>query len=130
VVRWEKTGIIWWSLCDMFPMAFNYSVMDFKLRPKLAYHFIEKSQQAFALMAVRTEVGGELSLYAANDTLEAKTVTYTVTAYNEACEAAAIASGIITQAKNSASLIQRIAQPDAPQMWIIRWREKRHWLAR
>lgn len=123
VVRWEKTGIIWWSLCDMFPMAFNYSVMDYKLRPKLAYHFIEKSQQPFALMAVRTEVGGELALYAANDTLEAKKVSYTVTAYNEACEAAAIASGIITQAKNSASLIQRMAEPDAPELWIIRWQD-------
>ena len=74
-------------------------------------------------MAVRTEVGGELALYAANDTLEAKKVSYTVTAYNEACEAAAIASGIVTQAKNSASLIQRMAEPDAPQMWIIRWQD-------
>ena len=37
--------------------------------------------------------------------------------------AAAIASGIVSQAKNSASLIQRMAEPDAPELWIIRWQD-------
>lgn len=123
VNRWTKTGILWWSLTDMWPMIFNYSVSDYEFNKKLAYHWIRQSQQEFALMAVRKEFGGELALYAANDTLQPHTVEYTVTAYDECGKGRFIASGICRQEKNSASLIQRIAESDKPELWIMCWKE-------
>ena len=123
--RWEKTGIIWWSLCDMFPMGFNYSVMDCELNPKLAYHWIRNSQLELLLMAVRMETDGELSLYAANDTLEDKRFTYTVTQYDGEGRGQIIASGTAQQKANSSSLIQRIAEPEEPSLWIIRYSDGR-----
>ena len=56
VCRWSKTGVIWWSLMDMFPMLFNYSVIDCEYNRKLPYYWIQKSQQEFALMGVRKAI--------------------------------------------------------------------------
>lgn len=121
VSRPEKSGVIWWSLMDMFPMLFNYSVIDSDGKRKLPYYWIQSSQQEFALMAVRKEIGGELALYAANDTLCDRTAEYTVTAYNEDLTYRTVASGICRQRKNSVSLIQRIAESEEPQLWVIKW---------
>ncbi|MBQ9760526.1 MAG: hypothetical protein IJW16_04170, partial [Clostridia bacterium] len=123
ISRPAKTGLIWWSLMDMFPMLFNYSIIDCDYNRKLPYYWIQKSQQEFALMGVRRELDGELALYAVNDTLDAHTVEYTVTAYDEDLTSRTVAMGICKQEKNSASLIQRIAEGDKPQLWIIKWRE-------
>ncbi len=120
-VRWDKTGVVWWSLCDMWPMAFNYSVMDYQLNPKLPYFWIEKSQQEFLLAAVRTELNGEFSLYAFNDTLEKRKVSYSVKAYDQSGSSRTVATGIVTQDKNSSSLIQRIYNPEEAELWIITW---------
>ena len=106
---------------DMFPMLFNYSVIDCYGGRKLPYYWIQTSQQEIALMAVRKEIGGELALYAANDTLLDCKSEYTVTAYNEDMTHRTIASGIFAQKKNSSSLIQRVAEDDKPQLWIIKW---------
>ena len=43
------------------------------------------------------------------------------TAYGEDLSSRVIASGICRQAKNSVSLIQRIAESEEPMLWIIRW---------
>lgn len=64
------------------------------------------------------------ALYAANDNLYTHTAEYTVTAYDESGTGRIIASGICRQQKNSSSFIQRIAESETPQLWIIRWREK------
>lgn len=123
VSRPEKTGLIWWSLMDMFPMLFNYSVIDCFGGRKLPYYWIRQSHQEFALLGVRREIGGELALYAVNDTLQKHTASYTVTAYDREMSSRVIASGICSQGPNSTDLIQRIAEPDEPQLWIIRWTE-------
>ena len=120
-VRWSKTGVIWWSLCDMWPMAFNYSVMDYKLGPKLPYFWIERSQQEFLLAAVKREADGEIALYALNDTLEKRKVSYSVKAYDQSGKSRIIATGTVSQEKNSSSLIQRIYNADESELWIITW---------
>ncbi len=123
VTRWSKTGVLWWSLADMWPMLFNYSVLDSDLHKKLGYHWIRQSQQEFAIMACREEVDGELCIYAANDTLETVEAEYTITAYDENCVAKDIAFGTCKQDKNSTTLIQRVAEGDAPQLWVIKWKK-------
>ncbi len=119
--RPEKTGVIWWSLMDMWPMAFNYSVIDCDFNRKLPYFWIRSSQEEIALMAVRNELGGEVTLHAANDTLNDAIIEYTVTAYGNDLASRVIASGVVKQSKNSSSLIQRIADngETKPELWII-----------
>lgn len=116
-----KTGVIWWSLMDMWPMLFNYSVIDCNGTRKLPYYWIKHSQQEIALMGVRAEIGGDLDIYAVNDTREDSTVAYTVKAYGDDMTSRTIASGRIKQRANSAGLVQKIAEEGCPQMWIIKW---------
>ena len=123
ISRPDKTGLIWWSLMDMFPMLFNYSVIDCDYNRKLPYYWIQKSQQEFALLGVRKALDSAISLYAVNDTLQAHTVTYTVTAYGEDLSSCLLAKGRCTQEKNSTSPIQRINDDGTPQLWIIEWEE-------
>ena len=44
-------------------------------------------------------------------------------AYDKNCNAKQIASGVWRQEKNSSDLIQRIAEDEEPQLWIIKWIE-------
>lgn len=122
-VRWRKTGVIWWSLIDMWPMLFNYSVIDYSYNKKLPYFWIKNSQQEFALMAVRKEIGGSLALYAANDTLVSHTASYSVYAYNSCCEKRMIAKGVCSQEKNSTGFIENIDENVEGELLIIRWSE-------
>lgn len=66
VQKFRRTGILWWSLCDMWPMAFNYSVVDSNLKPKLTFDFVRISQQPFALMCDEAKED-EVLLHAVND---------------------------------------------------------------
>lgn len=66
--KFRRSGLIWWSLCDMWPMGFNYSVVDFNLRPKLPFYWIKASQQARVLLG-RENWAGNLELTGVNDTL-------------------------------------------------------------
>ncbi|MBQ6823800.1 MAG: hypothetical protein IJP27_04035 [Clostridia bacterium] len=117
VVRWRKSGVLWWSLMDMWPMLYNYSVIDCDGVRKLPYFFIEKAQQEFCLIATPTE--GGMALYAANDTLKTVEAAYTVTAYDAAGQRT-IASGRCRQGKNSVGLLQQLTAKE-PALWILRW---------
>lgn len=119
----RKTGVLWWSLIDMWPMLFNVSVIDCDYKRKLPYYWIRQAQQDFVIVGVRKELNGELALYAVNNTLNVHKVEYTVTAYDENCDSRQIAAGIAEQKENSSDMIQRIAEPEQPQLWIIKWEE-------
>lgn len=63
-----RTGVLWWSLLDMFPMMFNYSVVDYAMRKKLPFYWITRSQQTLCFMMDADENG--LKLKCANDSLQ------------------------------------------------------------
>jgi len=122
VKRWSKSGVLWWSLTDMWPMLFNYSVTDDQQNPKLPYFWIRQSQEPVAMMAVRVEHGGELAVYAVNDTREAAVIEYSVSAYDQGGNSRILGSGVCCQQGNSAAMTQRIAESEEPELWIIRYR--------
>ncbi len=116
----NKTGVIWWSLSDMWQMLFNYSVIDSDGKRKLPYHFIKRSQEALSLMAVRKDLSAHPSLYVVNDTRAAQTFTYTVTAVDKDCGTRTVKSGTHTQAPNSAENLGTLDVGDAACL-ILRW---------
>lgn len=71
VARPEKTGIIWWNLLDGWPQMSD-AVVDYYFTKKLAYYYIKRSQQPFAVCADEIK-SWNLNLYACNDTLQKKT---------------------------------------------------------
>lgn len=120
--RPNKTGVLWWSLIDMWPMLFNYSVVDCNYTPKLPYYWIKQAQQEVALMAVRKELEGECRLFAANDTLQKHCVNYSVTAYDPSGKANVIASGSCTMLPNCTQALCAL-HTDGAQLLVIRWEE-------
>ena len=119
--RWEKTGVIWWSLMDMWPMLFNYSVIDYDFKPKMPYYWIRQSQQPFCLMAVRMDLDGEPALYACNDTSRRITGLYRVYEMRDDGDIALFAQGRLDEAANGCRLIQRLPEGADTRLWIIRW---------
>ena len=118
--RPDKTGVIWWSLMDMWPMLFNYSVMDCNGLPKLPYYWIRQAQQEVALMAVRKDLSGKLSLYVANDTLQEQSICYTVESYDADGNHRVILVGDYAAAANASAHICELPE-EKPAMLILRW---------
>lgn len=121
VSRPEKSGVLWWSLLDMFPMLFNYSVIDSEFNRKLGYYYIRQSQQEFVLAAVRKTMNGRMVLYAINDTMKDVTAEYSITAYDKELNARTIATGTCSQKKNSYDWVNKPAESSEPELWIIKW---------
>lgn len=117
--RETKTGVLWWSLIDMWEMAFNYSVIDSDGVRKLPYYFIKESSREVLAMCVNANEASEPWLLVANDTLSSVELSYTVTAYDASGSGVIIASGSATVEENSTARITAIEPlEDAPLLII------------
>lgn len=121
VMRWTKTGVLWWSLADMWPMLFNYSLADCDGRPKLPFYWIRQSQRDLALMAVRKVLGEAATLYAANDTLAVQSGDYCITSYDTSGEATPHSHGKFQADANSATPVAQIPDEAGQHLLIIEW---------
>ena len=117
----KKTGVLWWSLYDMWPMLFNYSIIDCDGNRKLPYYWIKQSQQDVVLVAVRTALDAAPVLYAINETGEKVEISYTVSAYNENTDVRELARGTVVQGANTVDPILRPADAASPELWLLRW---------
>lgn len=70
------SGVIWWNMLDGWPQMSD-AVVDYFFEKKLAYYYIKRSQQPFALMIDEMK-DWNYTLIATNDTLEPKTGKYKV----------------------------------------------------
>jgi len=122
--KWNKTGVLWWSLLDMWPMMFNYSVVDYDFLPKMPYYWIRQSQQYFCLLATREQVGGDISLFAANETLSQHSGNYSIYSVTQSGERGeVVASGRFESNPNETRKIQLLPEVGRQEMWIIEWEE-------
>ena len=115
-----KTGVLWWSLWDMFPMLYNYSVIDCDGNRKLPYFWLRQAQQEVALIATRPANGEAMHLYLANDTLKEQAISYTVTAYDAKGNARIAAEGSLTAAKNAVTDLG-VLEDHGAELLILRW---------
>lgn len=65
LMRWNRSGIIWWNLIDGWPQISD-AVVDWYGRKKLAYEYIKKSQQPFCIICDEPK-DGRIDVYALND---------------------------------------------------------------
>lgn len=121
ISRPAKTGVLWWSLYDMWPMLYNYSVIDCYGVRKLPYFWLKQAQQDFALIVTRAK--GHLTLFAANDTMTEHTVQYTVTAYDPQGKETLVTKGTHTQGANAVSALATLEEQGA-KLLILHWQEK------
>ncbi len=76
VQKEKKGGILWWNLMDGWPQ-FSDAVVDYYFEKKIAYDYIRRSQQPFALMCGEMD-NWHLPVVASNDTLQEVSGFYTV----------------------------------------------------
>lgn len=63
--RPARTGVIWWNLLDCWPQTSD-AVVDYYFRKKLAYYYIQISQQPLCIMVDEAK-GWEHRVFAVND---------------------------------------------------------------
>ncbi|MBQ8754022.1 MAG: hypothetical protein IJZ19_03260 [Lentisphaeria bacterium] len=80
IQKFRRTGILWWSLLDMWPMAFNYSMVDSGFRRKYPFEVIRLSQQPVALMGEEPLCNQFPKLHVVNDTAYEQKGSYKVLA--------------------------------------------------
>ncbi|TVQ23190.1 MAG: hypothetical protein EA382_10635 [Spirochaetaceae bacterium] len=123
--KWKKTGVIWWSLSDMFPMMFNYSVVDYEWKPKKPYYWIRQSQLPQCLMIVDADQGsadpGSLELFAANDTRQQFAGDYRITAVDSSGKEHEHAKGRFECPPNESLNLGKVAVPAGQSMLLVRW---------
>lgn len=115
--RETKSGIIWWNLLDGWPQMSD-AVVDYYYAKKLAYEYIKRSQQPFAIMMKEIESWNS-SVVAANDTLTEKRGTYKVTCFdtNEV-----VAEGEFCIAPNTSKTLSQIPLMYSDKaLYIITW---------
>ncbi|MBQ9774888.1 MAG: hypothetical protein IJW17_02495, partial [Lentisphaeria bacterium] len=80
IQKFRRTGILWWSLLDMWPMAFNYSMVDSGFRRKYPFEVIRLSQQPVALLGEEPLCNQFPKLHVVNDTAYEQKGSYKVLA--------------------------------------------------
>ncbi|MFW5744050.1 MAG: glycosyl hydrolase 2 galactose-binding domain-containing protein [Spirochaetota bacterium] len=133
--KWKKTGVIWWSLSDMFPMMFNYSVVDYEWKPKKPYYWIRQSQLPQCLMMVEADAAvsagratdgrgpapGRFELFAVNDTRREFSGEYRITAVDAHGNESEHATGRFECPPNESVMIGEIDRPAEPSMLLVSW---------
>jgi beta-mannosidase len=126
--KWRRTGMILWSLLDMWPMMFNVSLVDSLFRKKLPYYWIRQSQQPFCLMAQESEPGdmpifatGQLSIFAANDTLEPCRGQYRILRPGTQVQTEELLAGEFLVSPNTASAIAAMPSLETQTLLILEW---------
>jgi beta-mannosidase len=119
--KWEKTGVIWWSLLDMWPQGFNYSVVDYSFTKKMPYYWIKQSQQPFCLSIVKDAMDAQPVLYAMNDTLQGRCGTYKIIAYRADDAAKEIVRGVFDVGQNCSTALQILPVDCSQSLLLIEW---------
>lgn len=122
----RRTGLIWWSLLDMWPMMFNHSLVDSELRKKLPCDWIRQSQQPVCLMAQALKTGGALAtapvgIFAANDTRQKVQGRYRVFRVGAGDCEEELLGGDFSVAPNATASVATLPPSDEQALLILEW---------
>ena len=112
----HKTGIMWWNLFDGFTVHSN-AVIDYYGARKLAYYYIQRSQQPLLLM-FDEPVNGKIALHVINDFQSDKVVSYKV---SDAFSRKEIVCGKCKVAANGNVIVENLDNPNDKAMFLIEY---------
>ncbi len=112
----HRTGIMWWNLFDGYPVHSN-AVIDYYGEKKLAYYYIQRSQEPVAMIFDEPKEG-KLNLHLVNDLQTKKSVAYKVIDLASGIE---IVSGEKEVQANGNCIVERIKNPEKQSMYLIEY---------
>ena len=126
--KWRRTGMILWSLLDMWPMMFNTCLVDCLFRKKMPYYWVRQSQQPLCLMAEESEAGdmsvsatGTVSVFTANDTMKQYNGQYRILLFESAEKHRELMAGDFSVAPNTTLLTTSMPTPARQALLILEW---------
>ena len=112
------SGLVWWSLFDTWP-SISASVADYSFAEKIALGFIRQSQQTVCVF-VGERLGWNHPVIAANDSLRATELTYSIT---DLVTGEELHSGSVLLAPLETTEVGQVAvHLHGPRMLGIEWR--------
>lgn len=117
--KWERTGIIWWNICDGWPQ-FSDAVVDYYFTKKLAYYFIRRSQQPLCMMVDEAE-NGVHRLIVVNDTDEDCQLQYRITSMRSGN---VLAQGEVRATADAAVQAATLKASHGQDFLLIEWTDK------
>ena len=109
------TGIIWWNICDGWPQISD-AVVDYYFTKKLAYDYIQRSQQPVCFM-LNEEQDGRLTLIGVNDTQKEQEVCYHVLTP----EGTAVMEGTVKLPTDRSVVVETGPAFSGQELWKIEW---------
>jgi len=128
--KWRRTGIIWWNLCDGWPQ-FSDAVVDYYFEKKLAFDYIQRSQQPVCLM-LREATDWQHELVVCNDMRREVSLNYQV---RDAVTDTVVVQGQVTARADAVTVANFIPLLTADQRcFLIDWqgenlRGRNHYLS-
>lgn len=113
--KWRKTGIIWWNMIDGWPQISD-AVVDWYGCKKLAFYYIKRSQQPFAMM-IDEPKNGRMNLYAVNDLRKDLKGNYVITDLSVDKK---VAEGEFEIRANSSEVVTCLSETDHA-FYLIEW---------
>lgn len=112
----HRTGIMWWNLFDGYPVHSN-AVIDYYGVKKLAFSYIQRSQEAVVMMFDEPK-DGKLALHLLNDLQTAQNVVYKVTDVETGKE---LVGGAYEVQANANVVVCRLENPMDQRMYLIEY---------
>ena len=113
----KRSGIIWWNLIDGWPQVSD-AIVDYYYCKKLAFHYIQRSQQPVCLM-FDEPLEGKIALYGVNDRTGEAAVKYSVI---NLTTGRSVLSGSAVLAADSSTAIDSLSVTEEEQnFYLIRW---------
>lgn len=112
----HRTGIMWWNLFDGYPVHSN-AVIDYYGVKKLAFSYIQRSQEAVGMMFDEPK-DGKLALHLLNDLQTAQNVVYKVTDVETGKE---LVGGAYEVQANANVVVCRLENPMDQRMYLIEY---------
>ena len=114
--KWQRTGILWWNLCDGWPIISD-AVVDYYGRKKLAYQYIKCVQADVCVMCGEPQAG-QHPLVIVNDTL-AEVGGHVVVRDVDSNQT--VFESDYHVGRNGRAVVGSILQSNQPAMWLIEW---------
>ena len=115
IAKGHTSGIILWNIMDNWPQ-FSDAVVDYYFRRKIAFWYIQASQQQVCLMM--DDKDGVLTLYGVNDLRTPVQATYSV---EDALTHETALQGKVELSGDSSAELARMEQPEDHRFYLIRW---------